>query len=92
MHPLIEVEAVSIEKDFNFVVTFTNGQKKKVDFSRFLKNPPPVFKALQDKNEVKKLLLIPWVEFSRIVVLTEVLVFFFLPKVQSKSFPGLMIP
>ncbi len=43
---LIEVESVSVERDFVLVVTFNNGKKKTVDLSRLLKNPPPVFSSL----------------------------------------------
>ena len=56
---LIEVESVFFEKDFVLVVTFSNGQKKKVDLSVLMKNPPPVFFILQDQTEFKKVSVNP---------------------------------
>ena len=56
---LIEVESVAVEKDFEVSITFSNGQKKKVDLSALLKNPPPVFSALRDRNEFKKVSVNP---------------------------------
>ncbi len=56
---LIEVESVTVEKDFFLSVTFSNGQKKMVDLSSLLKNPPPVFSALLDKNEFRKVSVNP---------------------------------
>lgn len=54
---LIEVESVSAEKDFVLQIVFSNGQKKKVDLSNLLKNPPPVFSSPRDQNEFKKVLV-----------------------------------
>ena len=34
------------ERDFILTITFSNGQKKTVDLSSLLKNPPPVFSSL----------------------------------------------
>jgi hypothetical protein len=56
---LIEVEAVSVESDFVLAVTFSNGQKKTVDLSNLLKNPPPVFSSLRDQKEFKKVSVNP---------------------------------
>ena len=56
---LIEVESVSFEKDFELNVRFNNGQQKKVDLSSLMKNPPPVFANLRDKNEFKKVSVNP---------------------------------
>jgi hypothetical protein len=56
---LIEVESVAVEKDFLLSVTFSNGQKKTVDLSSLLKNPPPVFSALRDMNEFRKVSVNP---------------------------------
>jgi hypothetical protein len=56
---LIEVEAVSVERDFVLAVTFSNGKKKTVDLSNLLKNPPPVFSALRDQKEFKKVSVNP---------------------------------
>ncbi len=56
---LIEVEAVSVERDFVLAITFSNGQKKTVDLSNLLKNPPPVFSALRDQDEFKKVSVNP---------------------------------
>ena len=55
----IEVESVFAENDFILEITFTNGQKKKVDLSTLLKNPPPVFTMLQDEMEFKKVSVNP---------------------------------
>lgn len=51
---LIEVESVVAENDHVLIVEFNNGQIKKVDLSRLLKNPPPVFVKLRDASEFKK--------------------------------------
>lgn len=56
---LLEVESVIVEKDFLLSVTFSNGQKKTVDLSNLLKNPPPVFSALRDENEFRKVSVNP---------------------------------
>jgi hypothetical protein len=56
---LIEVESVFVEKDFVLTVTFSNGQKKKVDLSVLMKNPPPVFFVLRDQTEFKKVSVNP---------------------------------
>jgi hypothetical protein len=56
---LIEVDSVFVEKDFVLVVTFNNGQKKTVDLSNLLKNPPPVFSALRNKDEFKQVSINP---------------------------------
>lgn len=56
---LIEVESVSVEKDFVLEVVFNNGLKKKVDLSGLLKNPPPVFSSLRDQSEFKKVSVNP---------------------------------
>lgn len=56
---LLEVESVIVEKDFLLSVTFNNGQKKTVDLSNLLKNPPPVFSVLRDKSEFKKVSVNP---------------------------------
>jgi hypothetical protein len=56
---LIEVESVSVERDFVLAVTFSNGQKKTVDLSNLLKNPPPVFSSLCDQKEFKKVSVNP---------------------------------
>ncbi len=56
---LIEVESVSVEKDFVLLIVFSNGQKKRVDLSNLLKNPPPVFSSLCDQNEFKKVSVNP---------------------------------
>ncbi len=51
---LIEVESVVAEGDQILSIQFNNGQKKKVDLSVLLKNPPPVFAVLREANEFKK--------------------------------------
>ena len=51
---LIEVESVSVEKDFVLSIQFSNGQQKKIDLTSLLKNPPPVFTGLRDMSEFKK--------------------------------------
>ncbi len=51
---MIEVESVMAESDFLLNIQFTNGKNKKVDLSLLLKNPPPVFTKLRDKDEFKK--------------------------------------
>jgi hypothetical protein len=56
---LIEVVHVSVEKDFELIITSSNGQKKNVDLSNLLKNPPPVFSGLTDKHEFKKVSINP---------------------------------
>jgi len=56
---LIEVESVSVERDFVLTVTFNNGQKKTVDLSNLLKNPPPVFNSLRNQDEFKKVSVNP---------------------------------
>ena len=56
---LIEVESVSVEKNFILDLVFSNGQKKKVDLSNLMKNPPPVFSSLCDQNEFKKVSVNP---------------------------------
>ena len=56
---LIEVESVSVEKNFILDLVFSNGQKKKVDLSNLMKNPPPVFSSLCDQNEFKKVSVDP---------------------------------
>jgi hypothetical protein len=56
---LIEVESVSVERDFVLTVIFSNGQKKTVDLSNLLKNPPPVFISLCNQNEFKKVSVNP---------------------------------
>ena len=52
---LIEVEYVSVEKDFEIIVLFSNGLQKKIDLSSLLQNPPPVFFILRDQSEFKKI-------------------------------------
>ncbi len=52
---LIEVEFVSVEKDFEINVFFNNGLKKKIDLSPLLQNPPPVFLLLREQREFKKI-------------------------------------
>jgi len=56
---LLEVESVAVERDYVLSITFNNGQKKTVDLSSLLKNPPPVFSALRDNNEFKKVSVNP---------------------------------
>ncbi|OFZ12490.1 MAG: hypothetical protein A2Z20_04845 [Bdellovibrionales bacterium RBG_16_40_8] len=56
---LIEVESVVAEENQTLIVQFNNGQKKKVDLSSLLKNPPPVFAALREANEFKKVSVNP---------------------------------
>lgn len=56
---LIEVESVIAEEEHILNIQFSNGQKKKVDLSFLLKNPPPVFAILNDKNEFKKVSVNP---------------------------------
>jgi hypothetical protein len=56
---LIEVESVIVEKDFVLTMTFSNGQKKTVDLSNLLKNPPPVFSSLRNQDEFKKVSVNP---------------------------------
>jgi hypothetical protein len=56
---LIEVEAVRAEENQTLTVQFSNGQKKKIDLSKLLKNPPPVFSNLRDVNEFKKVSVNP---------------------------------
>ena len=51
---LVEVESVSVEKDFELNLKFSNGKQKKVDLSALLKNTPPVFMDLRNRNEFKK--------------------------------------
>lgn len=56
---LIEVETVTAEENHVLNIQFSNGQKKKVDLSSLLKNPPPVFSILRDKSEFKKVSVNP---------------------------------
>jgi Protein of unknown function (DUF2442) len=56
---LIEVESVFVERDFVLAVTFSNGQKKTVDLSNLLKNPPPGFSSLRDQKKFKKVSVNP---------------------------------
>ena len=56
---LIEVESVSVEKDFVLNIQFSNGQQKKIDLTSLLKNPPPVFADLRDMSEFKKVSVNP---------------------------------
>jgi hypothetical protein len=56
---LIEVESVSVQKDFVLQIIFNNGLKKEVDLSSLLKNPPPVFSFLRDQNEFRKVSVNP---------------------------------
>ncbi len=56
---LIEVESVVAEKNNILVVHFNNKRKKQIDLSELLKNPPPVFAALLDQNEFKKVSVNP---------------------------------
>jgi hypothetical protein len=41
------------------IITFNNGHTRKVDLSTLLKNPPPIFSPLRDKNEFKKVSVNP---------------------------------
>ena len=56
---LIEVESVSVGRDFELNVRFSNGQQRTVDLSSLLKNPPPVFVTLCNKDEFKKVSVNP---------------------------------
>jgi len=56
---LIEVETVTAEDGSILAVVFSNGQKKKLDLSLLLTNPPPVFARLRDKGEFKKVSVNP---------------------------------
>lgn len=56
---LIEVESVVAEENHVLNVHFSNGQKKKVDLSSLLKNPPPVFAELRNNIEFKKVSVNP---------------------------------
>jgi len=56
---LIEVESVTAEDDFILSVSFSNGQKKRIDLSKLLQNPPPVFEPLKDKNLFKNVSVNP---------------------------------
>ena len=56
---LLEVESVVAEENHVLNIQFNNGQKKKVDLSTLLKNPPPVFSNLRDINEFKKVSVNP---------------------------------
>ena len=56
---LVEVESVSVDKDYELAVRFNNGLEKTVDLSPLLKNPPPVFADLRDKDEFKKVSVNP---------------------------------
>ena len=56
---LIEVESVAAEENHVLNIHFSNGQKKKVDLSSLLTNPPPVFSVLRDTNEFKKVSVNP---------------------------------
>jgi hypothetical protein len=56
---LIEVETVVADENQTLTIQFSNGQKRKVDMSKLLENPPPVFLSLRDKNEFKKVSVNP---------------------------------
>jgi hypothetical protein len=56
---LIEVETVSVEKDFELSIRFSNGQQRKVDLSSLLRNPPPVFAILCNMDEFRKVSVNP---------------------------------
>jgi len=56
---LIEVEFVIAEENHTLAVQFSNGQKRKINLSHLLKNPPPVFFSLRDQNEFKKVSVNP---------------------------------
>lgn len=56
---LIEVESVTAEENHVLNVQFNNGQKKKIDLSPLLRNPPPVFASLREISEFKKVSVNP---------------------------------
>lgn len=56
---LIEVESVRAEDGNILAIAFSNGKKKKIDLSPLLKDPPPVFERLRDKQEFKKVSVNP---------------------------------
>ena len=50
---------MSVGRDFELNVRFTNGQQKRVDLSSLVCNPPPVFSSLSDKSEFRKVSVNP---------------------------------
>ena len=56
---LVEVESVIAEENHILTVQFSNGQKRKVDLSSLMKNPPPVFEKLCDVSEFRKVSVNP---------------------------------
>ena len=56
---LVEVESVIAEENHILTVQFSNGQKRKVDLSPLLKNPPLVFEKLRDGGEFRKVSVNP---------------------------------
>lgn len=56
---LIEIENVTAHENHILKIEFNNGEKKTVDLSSLLKNPPPVFSTLRDQNEFNKVSVNP---------------------------------
>lgn len=56
---LIEVESVIAEDNYVLVIRFSDGKTKKVDLSKILQDPPPVFASLRDMENFSKVTVNP---------------------------------
>ncbi len=61
---LIEVEFVSVEKDFEIIVVFNNGLKKKSTFLHCFEILHPSFLFSETKVNSRKFLSMPLAEFN----------------------------